>query len=101
MEHVVDGEPWASIQFRRTWEVIKDGGVQYLLLFVSVMLAGMVAYLGMLALFVGVFVSVPFAAAMMGKAFAEYARVLRPHKPGFAVDGGVGSGSGTPFGVKL
>jgi hypothetical protein len=99
--HIVDGERFASIAFRRQWEVMKEGGTQYLLLFVAVLLAGLVAQLGVLALFFGIFITAPYAQAMQGVALAEYARVLRPKAPTFKVDGTVGGSSGTPFGVTL
>jgi hypothetical protein len=99
--HIVDGERFASIAFRRQWEVMKEGGTQYLLLFVAVLLAGLVAQLGIFALFFGIFITAPYAQAMQGVALAEYARVLRPKAPTFKVDGTVGGTSGTPFGVTL
>jgi hypothetical protein len=100
--HIVDGERFASVTFKRQWEVMKEGGTQYLLLFVAVLLAGLVAQLGVLALFVGVFISAPYAQAMQGVAIAEFARVLRPKSAsaGFDVDGGIGGTSGSPFGVS-
>ncbi|MDP2343289.1 MAG: hypothetical protein Q8O67_20190 [Deltaproteobacteria bacterium] len=98
--HIVDGEPWASIQFRKMWEVMQLGGVQYLLLFVAVLIAGMIGSLGVMACYVGMFVTIPFGQAMMGIAVAEYAKILRPMKAGFHVDGGTGGASGQPFGVS-
>jgi hypothetical protein len=99
--HIVDGERFASIAFRRQWELMKEGGTQYLLLFVAVLVAGLIAQLGLFLLFVGVFITVPYAQAMQGVALAEYARVLRPKSPSFEVDGVVGGASGSPFGVSL
>lgn len=99
--HIVDGERFPSIAFKRQWELMKEGGTQYVLLFVAVLLAGLIAQLGIFLLFVGIFVTAPYAQAMQGIALAEYARVLRPKAPSFKVDGGVGGASGTPFGVTL
>lgn len=99
--HIVDGEPWASIQFRRMFEVIKQGGTQYLLLFVAVLVAGMIGQLGVIACYFGLFVTIPFGQAMVARAIADYAKILKPEAAGFKVDGGTGSSSGTPFGVKL
>ncbi len=99
--HIVDGEPWASVQFKRMWEIMKEGGTQYLLLFVAILVAGMIGQLGVIACYFGLFVTLPFGQAMVGVAIAEYARLLRPTQAGFPIDGGTGSDSGTPFGVKL
>lgn len=97
--HIVDGEPWASMQFRKIWEVMQAGGTQYLLLFVAVLCAGMIGQLGVFACYFGLFVTLPFGQAMTGIAIAEYAKILRPIKAGFDVDGGTGGASGQPFGV--
>lgn len=99
--HVVDGEPYASVQFKKMWEVMQLGGTQYLLLFVAVLVAGMIGQLGVIACYFGLFVTLPFSQAMTGVAVAEYAKILRPMKAGFHVDGGTGGASGQPFGVKL
>ncbi len=100
--HIVDGEPWASAAFRRLWGVVRDGGIQYLLLFLAIMVAGIIAQLGVLAFFVGIFISLPFSQAIQGFALAEYNRVLRTKpEPSINVDGGIGGASGSPFGVKL
>ena len=99
--HIVDEEPFAGIAFRRLWEVMRDGGMHYFLLFVTVMLAGMVAQFGVLALFIGVFISVPYAQAVNGAALAEFERVLRPKKAGFDLVGSLGANSGSPFVVSI
>lgn len=99
--HIVDGEPWAGAQFKRMWEVMREGGTQYLLLFVAVLVSGMIGSLGVIACYFGMLVTLPLGQAMMGKAIADYAKIMKPTKPGFPVDGGTGSGSGSPFGVKL
>lgn len=98
--HIVEGEPWASLQFKRIWEVMKEGGTQYLLLFVAVLIAGMIGSLGVIACYFGMFVTIPMGQAMMGKAIADYARMIRPTKAGFDVGGGVGGNSGAPFAAK-
>lgn len=99
--HIVDGERFASIAFKRQWEIMKEGGTQYFLLFVAVLLAGLVAQLGIVMLFVGIFITAPYAQAMQGVALAEYARILRPKSASFPVDGSIGGASGSPFGVTL
>lgn len=99
--HIIDGERFPSLAFKRQWEIMKDGGTQYLLLFVAILLAGLVAQLGVFAFIVGVFITIPYAQAMQGVALAEFARILRPTSAGFQVDGSVGGASGTPFGVKV
>lgn len=99
--HIVDGERFASVAFKRQWALMKEGGTQYVLLFVAVLLAGLVAQLGVFLLFVGIFVTAPYAQAMQGVALAEYARVLRPKTPSFQVDGRIGGASGMPFGVTV
>ncbi len=99
--HIVDGERFSSLAFGKQWEVMKEGGVQYLLFFVAILLAGLVAQLGIFGFFVGIFVTVPYAQAMQGAAMAEYHRVLRPQTAGYPVDGSVGGGSGSPFGLKV
>jgi hypothetical protein len=99
--HIVEDEPWASVQFKRTWEVMKAGGAQYLLLFLAALIGGMIAQLGVIACYVGIFVSLPFGQAVIGAAIAEYARLTKPVDPSFPVEGGTGGASGDPFGVKL
>jgi hypothetical protein len=99
--HIVEDEPWASVQFKRTWEVMKAGGAQYLLLFLAALIGGMIAQLGVIACYVGIFVSLPFGQAVIGAAIAEYARLTKPVDPSFPVEGGTGGSSGDPFGVKL
>jgi hypothetical protein len=98
--HIVEGEPWASIQFKRIWETMKAGGVQYLLLFVALLVSGFIAQLGALACYVGMFVTIPLGQVMAAAAIAEYARLVKMPAPTFPVDGGTGSSSGTPFPVK-
>lgn len=99
--HIVDGERFSSVAFKRQWEIMKEGGTQYLLLFVAVLLAGLVAQLGVLAFFVGIFITAPYAQAMQGVALAEFARILRPKTASFPIDGRVGGASGSPFGVSI
>ncbi len=99
--HVVEGEAWASVQFKRIWGVMRQGGVQYLLLLVAGFVAGLIAQMGVLACYLGLFVTVPLAQAIMGAAIAEYARVVKPQPPTFPLDGGTGGVSGDPFGIKL
>jgi hypothetical protein len=99
--HIVDGERFASVAFKRQWEIVKEGGTQYLLLFVAVLLAGLVAQLGVFAFFVGIFITAPYAQAMQGVALAEFARILRPKTASFPIDGRVGGTSGSPFGVAI
>lgn len=98
--HIVEGEPWASVQFKRIWEVMKEGGTQYLLLFVAILIAGMIGSLGVIACYFGMFVTIPMGQAMIGKAIADYAKLIRPTKAGFDVDGGVGRG-GSSVAAKL
>lgn len=98
--HVVEGEPWASLQVRRIWETMKLGGVQYLLLFVALMVANFIGQIGVFACYLGMFVTIPLGQAMAGAAIAEYARLVKSPAPTFPVDGGTGSSSGTPFPVK-
>jgi hypothetical protein len=97
--HVVDGEPWASTAFRQQWQTMRAGGVQYLLLFVAVLVSGMIAQLGVLACFLGLFVTVPWAQAMQAVAITEYARLVSTTKEPLPGGGNVGGTSGTPFGV--
>jgi hypothetical protein len=99
--HVVDGERFSSLLVKRQWELMKDGGTQYLMLFVAVLAAGLVAQLGIFLFFVGIFLSAPYAQAMQGAALAEFARVTRPKSAGFPVDGSIGGASGSPFGMKI
>ncbi len=99
--HIVDGEPYASVQFKKMWEVMQLGGTQYLLLFVAILVAGMIGQLGVIACYFGMFVTIPFGQAMTGVAIAEYAKLLRKTEASFPVDGGTGGTSGQPFGVKL
>lgn len=99
--HIVDGERFPSLAFGKQWALMKEGGVQYLLFFVAILLAGLVAQLGIFGFLVGVFVTVPYAQAMQGAAMAEYHRVLRPQTAGYPLDGSVSAGSGSPFGLKL
>lgn len=98
--HVVEGEAWASIQFKRIWETMRLGGVQYLLLFVAFLVASMIGQLGVLACYFGMFVTIPMGQAMAGAAIAEYARLVKSPDPTFPVEGGTGGSSGTPFPVK-
>lgn len=98
--HVVEGEPWASMQFKRIWETMRMGGVQYLLLFVALMVAGIVGQLGAFACYVGMFITIPLGQAMGAAAVAEFARLVKMPAPTFPVDGGTGSSSGNPFPVK-
>ena len=99
--HIVDGERFAGIAFRRQLEVMRDGGMNYFLLVICVLLAGMVAQLGVFALFVGVLVSMPYAQAMSGAAIAEFERVLRPKTASFDLEGSLGASSGSPFRVSV
>ena len=99
--HIVDGERFAGIQFRRQFEVMRDGGMHYFLLVICVLLAGMVAQLGVLALFVGIFISMPYAQAMNGAAIAEFERVVRPKHASFELDGNIGAISGSPLRVSV
>ncbi len=98
--HIVEGEPWASIQFKRIWETMKAGGVQYLLLFVALMVAGVVAQMGVFACYIGMFITVPLAQVMSAAAIAEYGRLVKMPAPTYPIDGGTGSSSGNPFPVK-
>jgi hypothetical protein len=97
--HLIDDESWASIRFGRMFEVMKEGGTQYVLLFVSVLLAGVISSLGVFACYVGIFVTVPLGYVMIAKAVVEFARITRPKTAGFEVPGSVGGSSGSPFGV--
>ncbi|MBM4281146.1 MAG: hypothetical protein FJ137_10435 [Deltaproteobacteria bacterium] len=100
--HIVEDEPWASVAFGRQWEVIRAGGLQYLLVFVAALVAGLLAQLGALACLVGLFVSMPYSFAVQGATVAEYARILaaRPTTPSRRpAVGGVGGVGGNPFGV--
>lgn len=99
--HIVDGERFASLAFKKQVAIMREGGVQYLLFFVAILVAGVVAQLGMFAFFVGVLVTAPYGQAMQGAAIAEFKRVLRPHSAGFAIDGSVGGRSGSPLGLKI
>lgn len=97
--HLVDDESWASIRFGRMLEIMKEGGTQYVLLFVAVLLAGMISSLGVFACYFGVFITVPLGYAMIAKAVVEFARITRPKSAGFEVPGSVGGSNGSPFGV--
>ena len=99
--HIVDGERFASLAFKKQVAIMREGGVQYLLFFVAILVAGVVAQLGMFAFFFGVLVTVPYGQAMQGAAVAEFKRVLRPNAAGFAIDGSVGGRSGSPLGLKI
>ena len=99
--HIVDEERFAGIQFRRQFEVMRDGGMHYFLLVICVLLGGMVAQLGILAFFIGIFISMPYAQAMNGAAIAEFERVLRPKQASFALDGNLGASSGSPLRVSV
>jgi hypothetical protein len=99
--HIVDGERFASLAFKKQVAIMREGGVQYLLFFVAILVAGVVAQLGMFAFFLGVLITVPYGQAMQGAAIAEFKRVLRPHSAGFAIDGSVGGRSGSPLGLKV
>lgn len=98
--HIVEGESFSSVAFRRQFETIKNGGWQYIMLFLAVLVGGMIGQLGIFVFFIGIFVTVPFAQAITGFAIAEYARVCRPVDPA-AFDGSAGGQSGQPFGVKI
>jgi hypothetical protein len=99
--HIVDGERFSSMLVKRQWELMREGGTQYLLLFVALLVGGLVAQLGVFVFFIGIFVTAPYAQAMQGAAMAEFARVVRPKSAGFPVEGSVGGASGTPFGMKI
>lgn len=98
--HIVEGEAWSSMYPKRIWETMRAGGVQYLLLFVALMVAGFVGQIGVFACYLGMFVTIPLGQAMAGAAIAEYARLAKTPATTFPVDGGTGSSSGTPFPVK-
>jgi hypothetical protein len=99
--HIVDGEPWASAQFRRIWETMKAGGTQYFLLFLAVFIANMIGQFGIVACYIGMFVTLPLAQAMTGAAIADYAKLVQPPSTSYPIEGGAGGMSGQPFGVKL
>ena len=98
--HVVESETWASMQIGRIWETMRLGGVQYLLFFVAMMVAGVVGQLGAFACYIGMFVTIPLGQVMAGAAIAEYARLVKSPSPTFPVEGGTGGSSGAPFPVK-
>jgi hypothetical protein len=99
--HVVEGESWSSVQFRRIWQTMRQGGTQYLLFFAAFFVAHMIGQMGAIACYVGMLVTLPLSSAMFGAGLAEFSRVLRPVEPSFPVDGGVGGSSGDPFSVKI
>jgi hypothetical protein len=99
--HIVDDEPWASMLIKRQIEIIKQSGTQYLLLWVAMLLVGLVAQLGVVACFVGMFLTIPYAQAMSGVAVAEFASTLRPPAPPPPMQGNAGGESGAPFGVRI
>lgn len=74
---LVDGEPWASIRFGAQWRLASRLGTEYLLFWIAMLLAGVVAQLGAIACLVGLVVTLPYSYLMQGIAVAELARVSR------------------------
>jgi hypothetical protein len=72
---VVKQVPWASVRFGAQWDLAKRTGTNYLLLWVSFLVAGIVGQLGAVACLIGLVVSLPYYYLMLGAALAEFARV--------------------------
>ena len=99
--HMVDGEPWAFVEFKKVGQVMPRGGTQYFLLFLVGLIASMIGQAGAMAFGVSIIVTLPFGQAVVAISMAEYARLLSPMKAGFPMDGSSGGASGQPFGIKL
>lgn len=74
---LVDGERWASIRFGAQWRLAMRFGTSYLLFWIAMLLAGVIAQLGVIACFVGIVVTLPYSYLMQGIAVAELAKVGR------------------------
>lgn len=74
---LVDGERWASIRFGAQWRLAGRLGTDYLLFWIAMLLAGVIAQLGLIACFVGLVVTMPYSYLMQGVAVAELQRVAR------------------------
>lgn len=74
---LVDGERWASIRFGAQWRLAMRLGTNYLLFWIALLLAGVIAQLGAIACLVGLVVTLPYSYLMQGIAVAELARVAR------------------------
>lgn len=74
---LVDGERWASIRFGAQWRLAMGLGTDYLLFWIAMLLAGVIAQLGMIACFVGLVVTMPYSYLMQAIAVAELQRVVR------------------------
>ena len=74
---LVDGERWASIRLGAQWRLASQLGTQYLLFWIAMLLAGVIAQLGAVACLVGLVVTLPYSYLMQGIAVAELQRVVR------------------------
>ena len=79
--HIVKGEPWASLQFGKQWRLMMAGGTDYLLFWVAILVAGIIAELGIVACGVGLIVSMIYGQAMYGAAIAEFQRAAKDRIP--------------------
>lgn len=74
---LVDGERWASIRLGAQWRLAMRLGTSYFLFWIAMLLAGVIAQLGVVACFVGIVVTMPYSYLMQAIAVAELARVAR------------------------
>ncbi len=74
---IVEGERWASIRFAAQWRLAMRLGTSYLLFWIAMLLAGVIAQLGVVACFAGIIVTMPYSYLMQAIAVAELARVAR------------------------
>ncbi|MCC7071075.1 MAG: hypothetical protein IT383_07125 [Deltaproteobacteria bacterium] len=74
---VVKGEPWASIRFGDQWRLAMSLGTNYFLFWIAMLLAGVIAQLGVIACLAGIIVTMPYSYLMQAIAVAELDRVAR------------------------
>jgi hypothetical protein len=74
---LVEGERFASIRFGAQWRLASRLGTDYLLFWIAMLLAGVIAQIGMIACFVGLVVTMPYSYLMQAIAVAELERVSR------------------------
>ncbi|MBI1947029.1 MAG: hypothetical protein HYS27_15135 [Deltaproteobacteria bacterium] len=74
---LVDGEQWASIKFGAQWRLAMRLGTSYLLFWIALLLAGVIAQLGVIACLAGLIVTMPYSYLMQAIAIAELAKVAR------------------------
>ena len=72
--HFVHDERWASGDFAAHIALVSNYSGEYLTLLGAIFLSGLIAMMGCLALGLGMLITVPFAYAMQGAAFAAFAR---------------------------